>query len=133
MALMEWSKDLSLDVQNMDDQHKILLGLMNRLYDDHQRGANYFALKDTFEELADMTTTHFKEEEEYMDSIGFPGLATHKVIHEELLKKFATHQEQFNKEQKLNDEFFVFLKFWLRSHIMGIDTKYANHSKQNVA
>lgn len=133
MALMEWSKDLTLEVQNMDDQHKVLLGLMNRLYEDHMNGANYFALKDTFEELAEMTTIHFKEEEEYMESIEFPGLATHKVIHQDLLKKFSMHQALFNEKQALNEEFFVFLKFWLRSHIMGIDTKYAKHSKVNAA
>lgn len=133
MSLMDWSSDLQLDVNSMDSQHKGLLDIMNKLYDDYQKGADFAILSTSLNQLAEKTVKHFSDEEAYMESIDFPNLGTHKVIHKDLLEKFGAHKEKFEQEKQLNDEFFNFLKFWLRSHIMGIDTKYAQHSKSKVA
>jgi hemerythrin len=129
MALMNWSQELDVHVDDMNDQHKVLLDLMNKLFDKQQDNTDFEELQLIFDELATKTTAHFKDEEAYMDSISFPDLETHKIIHQTLLSQFAEHGERVKQQKKFDDEFFNFLTFWLRSHIMGIDTKYGNFAK----
>ena len=39
----------------------------------------------------------------------------------------ARHRAEVAAKGAPDDKFFAFLKFWLTSHITGIDTKYAEH------
>ena len=124
MSLMNWNDKLDIGVDQMNDQHKIILQYMNTLYDDFQADKSFSTLKYTLDYLKDYTVKHFKEEEDYMESIQYEGIKSHKLIHEKLLKTFSEHYENIIATQSLNDDFFHFLKFWLSSHIQGIDVKY---------
>lgn len=55
----------------------------------------------------------------------FAGLATHKIIHLQLLEQVQKHATEFQRTGLLGDAFFQFLAVWLTSHIRGIDSKYA--------
>ena len=121
----QWNQqNLGLDCE-MDDEHKILINKMNLVYDAQAAGESYNKVTSLLEDLGAYTVEHFKSEEAYMEKIGFQGLATHKIIHQQLLKQFGEHMENYKKTQKLEESFFNFLKVWLTSHIKGIDAKYA--------
>ena len=68
-----------------------------------------------------------------MDSIEFEGRQGHKLIHEELLKKFTAYLQDYRESPatNLSSQFFQFLRMWLAAHIKGIDRKYGEvaHSK----
>ena len=64
-----------------------------------------------------------------MESIGFPGLREHKYIHKSLLDQVTDHKLKFEASGVLSNEFFAFLKVWLKAHICGIDMKYGQHKK----
>ena len=66
-----------------------------------------------------------------MESIGFDGLRTHRVIHTNLLKRLDGHRAEVVARGTASDELFDFLRFWLASHICGIDTKYAEAAHAN--
>lgn len=120
----------------MNDQHKILLDLMNRLYDGAKAQENVDDLVSILEKLKNFTIKHFKEEkeeEEYMERTEFPGLNSHKIIHQQLLEKFVAEEENILAQKSFLDSFFNFLKMWLSAHIQGIDVKYGEHKNQNVA
>lgn len=126
----KWTqKDYGLDVYEMDNEHKILIDKMNKLHSAAENKANFANLQSLVDDLAKYTVEHFKDEEAYMASIHFPGLDTHKVIHKQLLDKFAEHVAKFQETRTLGDDFFGFLKVWLSAHIRGIDMKYSDHSK----
>ena len=66
-----------------------------------------------------------------MQSIGFPGLGSHKRIHASLLEQLNEHANAFEAGPgALPDQFFTFLKVWLTAHIVGIDAKYGEHAHQ---
>lgn len=136
-VFLEWTKEeLGTNVDAMDSQHKILIGIMNKLYEQNQSGADFATLSATVDELVNYTVRHFAEEEAYMESIGFEGLATHKIIHKKLLDEVGGHVSNFKKSGgKVDEKFFNFLRFWLSSHIRGIDQKYgaAENKGSNVA
>lgn len=126
--LMNWSPELDVKIDHMNDQHKELLDLMNIVYQLHNQEANFDPIFNAIEDLKNATIKHFQDEEVYMASIHFPGLATHKIIHDQLLKQFQTHIDRYQKERSLGEHFFGFLKLWLSAHIQGIDAKYGDHA-----
>ena len=121
----------ALDVPKMDNGHKGLIASMNKLHHLREAGAGGPDLQRELEHLLQLTVRHFAEEEAFMASIGFPGLPNHKRIHEDLLQKARLHKERFEASGKLTDEFFNFLRLWLKAHICGIDVKYAAHAREH--
>jgi len=118
-----------LHVPKMDDEHQAIIACMNKLHVLYEAKASVRELSKAVNELTDVTVKHFADEEAYMATIGYPDLNKHKMMHKSLLGKVIENKTRFEATGKLQDEFFSFLKFWLKSHICGIDTKYATHKK----
>lgn len=130
MAYFEWSDRLNLNVQDMDAEHKRLIAAMNHIYDLNDASAPHEAIKKAVGVLQDVTVQHFAHEEKLMESMGFPKLAAHKLIHKALLTDFSKHKAEFEARRgKMDPAFFTFLKGWLTAHIAGIDKQYAAHSQ----
>jgi hemerythrin-like metal-binding protein len=120
---------LSLHVPEMDDEHKVIVGMMNELHRLNETRAPVANQLAALEKLARYTTKHFTDEEAYMERIGFPELRLHKGVHKQLLDKVGGFLTAARSSQKLPDDLFVFFKMWLSAHICGVDAKYAQHSK----
>ncbi len=132
----KWDPTLySVKVRNMDNEHIRLIEIMNQLYDKNSKKVSKEEIKRTLNELASYTITHFKNEEMFMQSIKYAGLANHKRIHEDLLTKFKAHMTEFEKSSAatLSGAFFAFLKVWLGAHIQGIDRKYGEAATKTAA
>lgn len=128
--LFEWDpKKFSVSVQSMDNDHMKLIELMNKLHQLHESKAGRAEQGATLDALAAFTVRHFQGEEKYMESVKFAGLATHKIIHQNLLAKVTQFVSDFKGGKPLSDEFFTFLKVWLSAHIQGIDRQYSNAGK----
>jgi hemerythrin-like metal-binding protein len=124
MDLMQWTTQLDVGVPAMNNDHKRLIELMNRLHEQHGRSEPAAALRRTLEELAALTKAHFTREESYMESIHFPKLAIHRSLHAKLLGSLDGFHAEFVKTGTLGKEFFEFLRFWLNAHIRGVDMQY---------
>ncbi len=128
MGTFIWDQSLSLQVAEMDDEHKTLINLMNHLEDQWKANASTSELAESVGKLASFTVKHFQDEETYMDRIGFPGLSVHKAIHVSLLSQLDGYATEFKQKGKLEEKFFLFLHLWLKAHIRGIDMKYSEFS-----
>lgn len=125
----EWNDRFKLDVNSMDQEHQVLIEKMNTfLYSLNQ--SNLEIIKKNFSDLASYTVKHFTDEEAYMESVGFPHLANHKKIHQDLISKVLAYQENLNKGKIQKQLISNFLKNWLGLHIIGQDKKYAIHSRK---
>ncbi len=134
MPLLNWSNGLDIGVNKMNDEHKVLLDLMNKLYDMAGAGKGKAELSKALKELGEYTVKHFSDEEEYMRSISFPEFELHQFIHKDLLGRFQGHVKEFEAgDGKMSESFFGFLKLWLSAHIQGIDKKYGDYAKKNKA
>jgi hemerythrin len=128
MAYFEWIKDFATGSGEMDSEHKQLINIMNKLYDQNQSKLPYGTLRQTLIELGDYTKKHFSEEETYMATIKFPKLDIHKRIHADLLAKFTEHFNAAEQTKTINEGLFKFLQVWLSAHIRGIDKQYGEHT-----
>ncbi len=127
MAIMEWGQTLSVKVKKFDDQHKKLVDLINQLYDAMKAGQGNATLGDVLQSLISYTATHFKDEEQVMQTNGYPDLARHKSEHEKLVKQVLDLQKKFQEQATggvLTMTVLSFLKEWLVKHIQGEDKKY---------
>ncbi len=135
MSLMDWTPELDVGVAAMNHEHRVLLDLMNKLHDLAERGVTGPEAIAALEALQKATVDHFAHEEAYMDKMGYPGAARHKVIHASLLERFGAEAEKVRAANgEVGRSFFDFLTYWLSAHIKGIDKKYGAHvAGQNAA
>ncbi len=130
MALMNWDQSLDVGEDKMNHEHQDILKLMNDLHDAWLAGKTGSEVLIILRDLVKVTTDHFADEEVYMQEIGYASLATHKMIHADLLKKLNGYYDFYrSNDGQLSRDFFSFLKLWLTAHIKGVDMKYAGRAK----
>lgn len=126
MALIVWSDDLSVKVGKSDEQHKVLINLINDLHDAMLKGKSKEIISDILKSLVDYTVVHFTEEEELLAKYEYPDLPIQKKAHAAFVKRISEFQEGYKKEKfGLSIEIMDFLSDWLRNHINGIDKNYS--------
>ncbi len=127
MPLLQWSDRLDVQDDQMNREHVELIRLMNAVHDANSLGSGKKDIVNALDALVRCVVRHFDHEEAHMESIGFEGLRAHKYIHKNLLERVGKYVQDFKDSQSsvLPDDFFEFLKFWLVSHIQGVDTKYS--------
>lgn len=63
-----------------------------------------------------------------MQSVNYPDFVAHKKIHENMIAQFLKFEDNLKNNQLDKKKFLAFLKNWLISHILGVDSQYATHS-----
>ena len=119
----------ALSIPKIDDEHRQIVDAMNVLHGLNESKASRMRLADALSRLKKVTVAHFKDEEAYMEKIRFPGLRTHHLVHNQLISRLEEFEKGFQVTGQFNQDFFMFLRMWLKSHICGIDTKYAQHAR----
>ena len=126
MALINWNDSFSVKVSEIDQQHKMLIDMVNELHDAMKIGKGRDALGKIVENLIRYSTTHFALEERYFAQIEYPDIDNHVKEHANFIRKVMEFQEGFNKRNlTLSVEVMKFLSDWLQSHILGADQKYS--------
>jgi len=124
--LMTWTDDLSVGIRLIDEQHKVLLGLINELHAGMRARKSDSVLVGVVERLKEYTVKHFGQEEEYFDRYGYPETPVHKEIHAKLVQQVLDFESALKSGQaKVTMDIMRFLKDWLVNHIMGTDKKYS--------
>lgn len=122
MKELVWDKTLSVEVPEIDDDHRKLVDLFNLLNravaNEESRGYTEALL----DELICCTNWHFKHEERLMLKYGYQGLEEHRLEHAELVDSAKALQQKFLSGGSLtSSEDIEFLEHWLTGHIYGAD------------
>jgi hemerythrin len=126
--LIEWSDDLSVGIQEIDEQHKVLVGLVNDMHRAIHEHHGSETAKGILDRLGDYTRIHFAVEESLMRIFDYPGYDEHKKQHEELIAQLKGYQAKVaNGTVKISFELLHFLKLWLSQHILESDKNYGPH------
>lgn len=135
MPIFEWKTEYETGTQQIDDQHRYLVALINRL--DHlinnSEGAHeddVSELEEIFSELFDYTVYHFNYEEQLMEQTHYASasMAAHKRQHTQFIQELKSVLNDF-QDVKMEDGTVIlsFLTNWLINHICKIDKKFAHH------
>jgi len=132
MAFAEWTEEYSVNVKEIDDQHKKLFAMIDGYYQALGKKAKTEALAELLEGLAQYAATHFSNEERYFDQFGYEHAAAHKKAHADLVAKVTDIAARARQGVTvLNVELATFLKDWLNNHIKRSDTKYSQCFSDN--
>lgn len=128
MPYFHWDPRLSVHVESMDEQHKHLIRMLNRLHEVFDEGSKPRAIRSILNGLLVYVRIHFWQEEHVMQAHGFPGLDAHRREHQALVERTEELAARFKEgETALGPEMLYFLKKWLRNHIQGSDMAYGRH------
>jgi len=126
MSFMQWNSNLSVGIEEIDNQHKKLIEIINTLNDAMKTGKGSESLSGIVSELIEYTKYHFTAEEALMKDNNYPGYLSHKAVHSTLVEKVRDIELDLKAGKiALSVQVFAFLKDWLVNHIQGEDKKYA--------
>ena len=122
MAFIDWKEELSVTFEEVDGDHKKLVGMINEIHVVLDQDPDPEMLEELLEELLSYTSWHFRHEERLMQNSEYPGLMDHKKEHEDLAKKATELYEKFiNGDTGVLATLLPFLKDWLTHHITKTD------------
>jgi hemerythrin len=125
--MIKWSEQLSVKIESIDNEHKKLIEIINKLYTAMSRREGHSVLDAILIELADYTATHFKHEEEALQKYNFPGFSGHKKQHEEFVSKVVDTKKKYEEGAiMLTVPIVDFLNSWVQNHIMKMDFAYSD-------
>ena len=100
MKDLVWNSTLSVQVEEIDEDHRKLVGLFNILNHSVVEGDATDYIEAVLEELISCTVWHFRHEERLMLKYGYEGILEHKREHQELIESAKALQQKFLQEGK---------------------------------
>jgi hemerythrin-like metal-binding protein len=117
-----WGETLSIEIDEIDEDHRRLIELFNILNHAVEEGDTEDYVGAVFEELISCTAWHFRHEERLMLKYGYLGAEEHKAEHLDLIDSVkALQQKYLQADKQLSNEDIEFLEHWLTGHILGAD------------
>ena len=110
----------------IDDEHRRLFEIIketNDVIEEELVHDKFDAIVHILEELKDYTIMHFQDEERYMESIAYDGLALQRVAHTAFVDRLnEINLDDVDDHQKeYLEELIDFLLAWLINHILKMD------------
>jgi hemerythrin len=121
---VEWQEYLSVGVEEIDNQHKMLFDRYNAFFAAYYEGRGHEEVIRLFGFLEEYVATHFADEESLQQRIGFPDYQRHRKQHLELAGKVAELRERLgNGEPAPNiiTSAGLLMTGWLIEHISVMD------------
>jgi hemerythrin len=137
-SFIEWRGEWTLAVGFMDEGHRRLAALINRLARDHgplappgEPGPDPLSLHESLDELAREARRHFQREEESMRNANYPHFDDHKSDHDLLLAELSvlTRELHDSHSRYLDAADLDTLKDWLLGHVLDFDRRLADFIK----
>ena len=135
---IEWTQNLSVGVNSIDQQHKTLFEKANQLFEAGKNNKTKEFISELLDFLDDYTKQHFQNEEVYMRTINYPGYDDQKKLHADFIAALAKLKKEY---QESGGNILVILNAnqmvvdWLLKHISIEDKKigaYANSLQKSV-
>lgn len=135
MALIPWESKFELGISEIDEQHKMMLSIINKLYDlfESKKYEDQAEIDKVIKEMADYALYHFATEEKYFNLFDYENKEAHIKIHDQYRTKIEEWQQRYNQEKdnKIFYEISNFLHDWWTWHINNTDRDYVPFMKAN--
>lgn len=124
MELIDWTDDLSIGHEEIDEQHREWINIINRLSSALLEGGKDQPFDTLFKDVVYYTNNHFSAEEALMEEHSYPDIENHRTLHAYFRDGILAHiQALISGKQKDVDLVMDSLKNWLINHILKEDMK----------
>jgi hemerythrin len=125
-----WSPRYSTGIEIIDDQHRELFRIVDRLRRMVAGGQARNLVEDAIVDLVACSEQHFITEEAYMTKMGYPDLEAHITEHHAMLGSLQDLLAKFREsEQAMALVVPTFMEGWLRHHISDGDFGFVSFLK----
>ncbi len=124
MALLEWKEEYATGIDDVDDEHKDLIDVINRLHELLIAGDAKITVPAFFARLIDGVSAHFALEERIMGESGYPDRDAHRADHERLLDEIRDLVEAFRQAEEVDSvDLAMRLEPWFCQHFATHDLR----------
>jgi len=129
---IQWTENLSVGVDSIDQQHKIWFEKANQLFEAGRKGQAKEYISEMLDFLDEYTKMHFKDEEKYMLEINYPEYDEQKRAHDGFIEQLAKLKESYSQSGGnvaviVNANQMVVK--WLTNHILQLDKKIGTYAR----
>jgi hemerythrin len=121
---LEWKAEYSVGIASVDDEHREMIELINRVYGKLRAAPDVAAIEDCLETIFTTISMHFALEERIMRDHGYSEYADHKDDHEDLLDEIRDLMDEFvadtDRGAMLLEER---LSAWFGKHFASFDAR----------
>lgn len=126
MEAIAWTPDLAVGNTEIDEDHRQLFVLLERLRQDARTGLVNQETQSIVDALREYTENHFAREESFMRQINYPDYAAHKAEHERFVSEVCALQSRVARGARtLSLSIEQVLSDWLRRHVLVLDMALA--------
>jgi hemerythrin len=119
MALLEWRDEYSTGIEDVDDEHRDLIDIVNRLHALMLATDSKLTVPAFIDGLIKGVSAHFALEERIMDESGYPESARHREDHERLLDELREFKAAFARAEEVDSvELAMRLEPWFSRHLI---------------
>ena len=130
--MLEWDDKYSVGMSMIDEEHKKLIGILNKAIFAKGHNSNPEELREVLSEMTRYALTHFNTEEIYMKEFKYPEYQDHKEEHRGFSTEIIAYLHKVIKgDYQFVNEIIEYLKQWLAHHIRVTDRKYIDCFKKN--
>lgn len=127
VALINWNPEYSVNVEEIDLQHKTLIEMINGLDDAIREGKAKDITIMTIVKMTTYVTKHFSTEEKYFDRFNYPEAMLHKQKHNDFVMKVKEFENKFiNGNAIPSTDVMNYLSEWVKKHVLETDKKYSS-------
>ena len=129
MPLLTWNANFSVGIKEIDDDHKILIDMINRACASIEQMEEQKVLTGLITDMREYAMKHFSNEEGLMEQHDYPDLKSHKKLHNHFIIYAASLDNMQDSEKDTLEplKIFKYLADWLRNHILHIDKKFGSY------
>ncbi|MCG8472159.1 MAG: bacteriohemerythrin [Desulfobacterales bacterium] len=131
VSLMNWSDDLLTGIEEIDDQHRNLFLLINRLILHKRTHGPRENLLDVLHVLVAYSQAHFRSEDHHMAASEYPLARSHSHEHLTFTKNINNFMIDYERgDEELSDKMLIFLRKWWVTHVAESDQMFVKHLKE---
>lgn len=123
---IEWDETLSVGHETMDCEHRAMVAVIRRLYDENGKQPGSPAVQQALDDLLAETRAHFASEEGLMRKVGYTDTEEHRDEHAALLAELQVVIERAHKSpETITIDTLSFITAWFTDHVQVADLALA--------
>jgi len=123
--VIAWNPSFSVDIQEIDEQHKNFFAIIHRIYQVIESGSPEEESLSLLSQLGGYAHYHLSTEEEYFIKFHYEGKEGHILAHDAFREKIKKMTERYRAGQKdILPKVADFTQDWLSNHILSSDKEY---------
>jgi hemerythrin len=131
--LLKWESIYSVNVKELDEQHKKMFEIINRVYGLTEKSLEDQESLEIIKELKDYGNNHLDTEEKYFKKFNYPEMDSHIAQHNDYKKRILEMENSLKdlEGKEAYKELSDFLQDWWLGHIQNVDQEYSDFFNQN--